>query len=109
MTAPGVAPGTFSADSSQATTAVAVPAPSTTDTPAVAAAPPADPGNTCDAMGIDRAALKEGVCQSRGHTVKVVDRGSELRLNELDATFHGYATADSLTAETGTPPPEGRS
>ena len=53
-------------------------------------------------MGIDRAALKEGVCQSRGHTVKVVDRGSELRLNELDATFHGYATAKSLTAETGT-------
>ena len=33
QTVPGVAPGTFSADSSQATAAVAVPAPSTTDTP----------------------------------------------------------------------------
>ena len=52
---------------------------------------------------IPRQEREEGTCtDAEGIRVKVVDKGTKLTLKQLDASFGGYRTAETLSASTGT-------
>ena len=73
--------------------------------------PTATPDPTdCDELGIDADELNEGICQSEGTKLRVVDRDSRLKLDEVIVTFHGVSYAESLTPDIrlGAATPAGR-
>jgi len=55
----------------------------------------------CDEKGINSTVGKEGRCTEEGTTLVVVDKGSVLSLEELDAKLVGMETAKTLSGEYG--------
>lgn len=58
-------------------------------------------GPNCDAMGINRKQGREGICVERGRRFVVVDKGSTLRLKELNARLVNIEMTDSVTGAPG--------
>lgn len=62
----------------------------------------------CDELGINADELDEGICQSEGTKLRVVDSDSRLKLAEVIVAYHGVSYADSLTTPVGVEAPFGR-
>ena len=62
--------------------------------------PTATPDPTdCDELGINADELNEGQCQSEGTKLHVVDKDSQLKLDEVIVAYHGVSYADSLMTD----------
>jgi hypothetical protein len=71
--------------------------------------PTATPDPTdCDGLGINADELNEGICQSEGTKLQVVDKDSQLKLDEVIVAYHGVSYADSLTTPISVEAPFGR-
>lgn len=60
-----------------------------------------DDAGDCDAQGINSEQGNEGTCVQDGTTLVVVDKGSTLKLKELNVQMLGLETTKSITGEYG--------